>query len=50
MFKILHLQKQNCQIKRITGLPKTWGPEREKESAENKNWGMGGWGTLATHG
>ncbi len=29
MFKILRLRKQCCQIKRITGLPKTWGHERE---------------------
>ncbi len=32
MFKILCLWRQRCQIKRITGLPKTWGQER----AENK--------------
>jgi hypothetical protein len=31
MFKILHLRRQRCQIKRITGLPKTWGRERERE-------------------
>jgi hypothetical protein len=24
MFKILRLRRQHCQIKRITGLPKTW--------------------------
>ncbi len=44
MFKILRLKRQRCQIKRITGLPKTWGLERP----ENKN--PGGGGTLATHG
>ncbi len=32
MFKILRLRRQHCQIKRITGLPKTWGRERERES------------------
>jgi hypothetical protein len=44
MFKILRLRRQPCQIKRITGLPKTWGQEREKERkrAENKNPGGGG--------
>jgi hypothetical protein len=43
MFKILHLQRQHCQIKRITGLPKTWGRERERERAENDNpGGVGG--------
>jgi hypothetical protein len=44
MFKILRLRRQCCQIKRKTGLPKTWGQER----AENKN--LGGGGTLAKHG
>ena len=37
MFKILRLRRQHCQIKGITGLPKTWGQERERERAENKN-------------
>jgi hypothetical protein len=50
MFKILRLRRQRCQIKRITGLPKTWGQEREKERAENKNPGGGGGVTLAMHG
>ena len=32
MFKILCLRRQHCQIKRITGLPKTWEQERERET------------------
>jgi hypothetical protein len=40
MFKILRLRRQHCQINRITGLPKTWGQERER--AENKNPERGG--------
>jgi hypothetical protein len=27
----LRLRRQRCQIKRITGLPRTWGRERERE-------------------
>ncbi len=42
MFKILRLWRQRCQIKRITGLPKTWGWERGR--AENKNPRRGGGG------
>jgi len=50
MFKILGLWRQRCQIRRITGWPKTWG-KRERERAENKNPGGGGTGgTLAMHG
>ncbi len=41
IFKILRLQRQRCQIKGTTGLPKTWGA-RERERAENKNPGGGG--------
>ncbi len=43
MFTILHLRKQHCQIKRITGLPKPWGRERKKErELKIKIWGGGG--------
>jgi hypothetical protein len=44
MFKILRLRRQRCQIKRITGLPKTWRRERELKIK------IGGGETLATHG
>ncbi len=44
MFKILRLRRQRYQIKRITGLPKTWGRDRERERAENKNPEGGGGG------
>ena len=60
MFKILRLPRKRCQIKRITGLPKTWGQESERE-LKIKIRGAGGGegaegvegaegGTLATHG
>jgi hypothetical protein len=60
MFKILRLRRQRCQIKRITGLPKTWGQERERKRERERErerelkikirgGGRGG-GTLAMHG
>jgi hypothetical protein len=54
MFKILLLQRQRCQIKRIAGLQKTWGQEREREreterETEREKKSRGG-GTLAMHG
>jgi hypothetical protein len=39
MFKILRLRRQHCQIKRKTGLQKTFWQERER--AGNKNPGLG---------
>ncbi len=48
MLKMLRLRRQHCQIKRITGLQKTFWQERERE-LEIKIRGWGG-GTLATHG
>jgi hypothetical protein len=36
MFKILCLRRQHCQIRRITGLPKTWGRERERERERDR--------------
>jgi hypothetical protein len=53
MFKIIRLWRQPCHIKRITGLPKTWGQERERElkiKIRGVDRGEGRGGTLATHG
>jgi hypothetical protein len=52
MFKILRLQRQRCQSKRITGLPNTWGQERDRKGDRELKIKIRGGrrGTLATHG
>ncbi len=49
MFKILRLRRQRCQIKRITGLPNTWGRERDRAENKNQGGGGGGWGGNMRH-